>query len=187
MFDLRPKRSFAPFGALVGVVLVQYALVIWVVRPRIMEGFVMPTKSMSPTLDPGDRFVVNKNLHPRRWDLVAYWNQNATPAIYCKRLIGLPGERLRFSNGELFVNDQHVTPHPYLPDDVGRRRPRSRDHPTATPRTKQSHLALTSISSSATTAQISADSRIYGLSATSSLVGVVDLIYWPIGKFRIVR
>ncbi|HEX5244232.1 MAG TPA: S26 family signal peptidase [Tepidisphaeraceae bacterium] len=33
----------------------------------------------------------------------------------------------------------------------------------------------------------SGDSRLYGPSHRVDVVGVVDLIYWPIGKLRIVR
>src|SRR5205823_2060885 len=65
------------------------------------------TPSMAPTIEPRDRLLVNKLLRPRRWDMVAYWRHDEQPpAVYCKRLIALPGERLRFDGGMVYINDQ---------------------------------------------------------------------------------
>src|SRR5258706_12369204 len=80
-----------------------------VLKPYVSQTFVIPSASMSPTLEPGDRFFVNKRAEPRRWDLVTYWNTpgwTTKRTIYCKRLIGLPGEQLRFDNGKLYINNQ---------------------------------------------------------------------------------
>ncbi|MBC7784215.1 MAG: signal peptidase I [Burkholderiales bacterium] len=186
-FDLTVKRTFAPFGTYVALILVQLVLTVFVIKPFIVEAFVMPTKSMSPTIEPGDRFVVNKLIRPRRLDLVAYWNDDAEPAIYCKRLIGLPGERLRFEQGGLYVNDQPIALPPVL---AGRcsasvstlpfNRSRYRDGESI-------RLGEDEYFFIGDNVEASADSRLAGPSRASSVVGVVDFLYWPLSKARLVR
>jgi hypothetical protein len=52
-----------------------YILMVCVAKPLILEAFVIPTRSMQPTLDQNDRFIVNKVIAPHRWDIVAYWGK----------------------------------------------------------------------------------------------------------------
>ena len=148
----------------------------------------MPTGSMSPTIDPQDRFVVNKLLSPRRFDLIAYHaNDPPENPIYVKRLIALPGERLRFESGDLYINDQKM----HVPDviagrcraTVGRNPSRGdlyRDGETIQLGPDDYFLLGDDI-------DISLDSRWQGPSPKSSTVGVVDVIYWPVPKIKIIR
>jgi len=72
VFRLSAMRSFAPFGANLAMSFLQLAILGLIVMPRVFETFRTPTESMSPTVERGDRIVVEKLLSPRRWDLVAY-------------------------------------------------------------------------------------------------------------------
>jgi hypothetical protein len=73
MFRLSTGRAVAPLGALIGLNLAQVALVVFVLRPHLFESCKTPGQSMSPTIGPGDRFVVEKwRREPARWDLVVY-------------------------------------------------------------------------------------------------------------------
>jgi signal peptidase I len=187
IFALTTKRTFIPFSVCIVLALVESGLALLVIRPFVVEAFVIPTKSMSPTIDPGDRFVVNKLIQPRRWDLVAYWNPGPHPTIYCKRLIGLPGERLRFDDGRIFINDQPVTMPPVLAG-------RCHAHPPSLSKSAAPYqdgqtivLGNNDFFFIGDNVAISADSRLLGPSPASSLVGVVDLIYWPLSKAGIVR
>jgi signal peptidase I len=166
---------------------VEIGIVAGLVKPFLVEAFVMPTKSMSPTINPDDRFIVNRLLRPRRWDLVAYRNNGPHPEVYCKRVIGLPGEKLRFDHGNIFINDHLVTPPPVLAGHLrafpGETQPayfRYKEGETITLGDNQYFFVGDNI-------DISADSRMYGPSDRSSLVGVVDVIYWPVTKIRILR
>jgi signal peptidase I len=176
------KLSIARTLALLGVyVLVGAAYVVFtiaVVRPYIAEAFVMPTQSMSPTLMPGDRFVVNKRLTPRRWDVVAYRVVDPTgPTKYAKRLVGMPGERLRFEGTVLYVNDQRVErpasmAGDFLPEQH-RAYMRYGDRNTIELGPDEVFLAGDDLA-------ISKDSRYDGPSKWSDVAGVADLRYWPL-------
>lgn len=186
-FKLTSKRTFAPFVAYAAVVLAQLGLAMFVVKPFIAEAFVLPTNSMSPTIEPGDRFVVNKLIGARRLDLVAYWSQDAEPALYCKRLIGLPGERLRFEHGGIYVDDQPIALPPVLAG-------RCRASPSALPPNRARYRDGESIVLGkdeyffiGDNVDVSADSRLVGPSRDSSLVGVVDFLYWPLSRVRLLR
>lgn len=186
-FGLGFLRSFAPFGIYVAFCIFQLICMVLVVKPCVIEAFVTTTHSMSPTLVPGDRFVVNKLLAPRRLDLVAYRTNGPTPEIFCKRLIGLPGERLRFEGGNLYVNDRQISVPPVLvghchayPPAVGSVMARYQEGQTIV-------LGSDEYFFIGDNADESGDSRLYGPSHRGDLVGVADLIYWPVGKLRIVR
>jgi len=187
IFGLSLARTFAPFGAYVAVIIVQFALMLGIVRPFIVEAFVIPTRGMSPTIEPGDRLIANKIISPRRWDLVVYWSTGVHPAIYCKRLIGLPGEQLRFDQGTIYINDKPVIAPPVIAgqchassDRIPAYQARYKDGETIALGDNEYFLICDNVNASI-------DSRMSGPSVRSSLVGVVDLTYWPPRAARIVR
>jgi signal peptidase I len=99
----------------------------------------------------------------------------------------MPGERLRFNGGGIFVNDQAV-PVPAVLAGRCRSRPqgstsdswRYRDDETIALGPDEYFLVGDEI-------EISGDSRIYGPTRAGDLIGVVDLIYWPPRKLSIIR
>ena len=186
-FRLSFARTFAPFAAYLALIGLYLGAAIGIIRPFVTESFMTPARSMVPTINPGDRCFVNKVLQPRRFDLVAYWSHcTPEPQLFCKRLIALPGERLRFEKGGIFINDQAVDVPPVL---AGRCRASTpgaekyckyKEGQTITLGTDEYFFIGDNI-------DISGDSRHEGPSDHASLVGVVDLIYWPLARSRIVR
>lgn len=77
------------------------------------DAFRIPSPSMQPTLlgSPGagatDRVLVDTAwylLHePRRWDVVAFHPPTDAGELFAKRIVGLPGERLRIAGGDLLL------------------------------------------------------------------------------------
>jgi signal peptidase I len=58
----------------------------------------------------GDRFLVNKWLSPRRWDIVVFRYPEDPRILYCKRVVGLPGETITIGNGAIWCNGKKQTP-----------------------------------------------------------------------------
>lgn len=52
----------------------------------------------------GDRIAVDKRSAVRRWSVIAFRKPPERTELYIKRLVGLPGETVEISGGELFVN-----------------------------------------------------------------------------------
>jgi signal peptidase I len=80
------------------------------IRTFVAEARWIPSDSMLPTLEEGDRLVVEKVSYrfgpPRRGDIIVF-NPPAKlnfDGAYIKRVIGLPGDRIRIVDGEILIN-----------------------------------------------------------------------------------
>lgn len=99
-------------------------LVVFFVRSFIVEPFKIPSGSMMPTLLSGDYILVNKYTYglrvpilnntfievskPVRGDVIVFHYPPDTSIDYIKRVIGIPGDRVRYENKQLTINDQKV-------------------------------------------------------------------------------
>ncbi len=87
------------------------------VRILIAEPRYIPSDSMMPTLEVGDRLVIEKvsyNFHPPvTGDIIVFqppqqlkrygYTKNQA---FIKRVIGLPGDTIKIENGLVYINDQ---------------------------------------------------------------------------------
>ena len=94
-------------------------LIVFVLRSFIFEPFQIPSSSMVPTLEVGDFIVVNKFSYgvrlpivgtklipvsdPQRGDVAVFIPPN-DPRYFIKRVVGLPGDRIRIENNQVWVN-----------------------------------------------------------------------------------
>jgi len=107
-------------------------LFVLVFRWLVYEPYVIPTGSMEPTLhgdpDDGDHVGANKLLYgpripftstrlfrivkPKRWEIVVFRNpqKNSPNKRLVKRIVGLPGERIRIKDGKIWVNGKVEDP-----------------------------------------------------------------------------
>jgi signal peptidase I len=85
-----------------------------VLKSTLLEPMLITTGSMSPTLQVGDRFVVDRTLAPRRWDIITF-RMPGDRAIIAKRLVGLPGETVEIRAGQVHINGEPLTPPPGVP------------------------------------------------------------------------
>ncbi len=107
-------------------VVVGALIVALVVKTFLFQAFYIPSASMEPTLQKGDRVLVNKlsySLHDvRRGDVVVFEipPESIGPdgiKDLIKRVIGLPGDTIETREGIVYVNDRRLT-EPYLPAGV---------------------------------------------------------------------
>jgi signal peptidase I len=106
-----PGKWFAHWYALLAICLVSY-LVPGVVRGFIWEPFNSPSSSMEPTLQVGDHFFVSKlaysSADPQHGDLIVFLSPEDNRTNYVKRLEGLPGDRLQWQAGVLYLNGSQL-------------------------------------------------------------------------------
>lgn len=122
---IRQTRLPHPMFVIMPVTLaiVAVVLVFGVIRPCFFQAFYIPSRSMEPTLQSGDRLVANKlyyHLQPvRRGDLVIFplpdtidIPGSSVPlpkAYYIKRVIGLPNDSILIrGNAGVFVNGKQL-------------------------------------------------------------------------------
>jgi signal peptidase I len=99
-------------------------IAVFLLRSFLFEPFKIPSGSMIPTLEVGDLILVNKfhygirlpvintkvvaNHDPARGDVVVF-HYPVDPRIdYIKRVVGLPGDEIRYGNHVLRINGQVV-------------------------------------------------------------------------------
>jgi signal peptidase I len=99
-------------------------LVVFLLRSFLFEPFKIPSGSMIPTLLVGDLILVNKyhygvrlpvinkkiiqNHDPQRGDVMVFRYPVDPRVDYIKRVVGIPGDEITYSNQKLSVNGQEV-------------------------------------------------------------------------------
>ena len=85
----------------------------------VIRTFYIPTGSMVPTLQQNDVLLVNEfeyRMHaPQRGDIVVFKPPIASPTDFIKRVIAVPGDTLRVSDGVVYVNGKALD-EPYVSD-----------------------------------------------------------------------
>ncbi len=151
-------------------------LIAIVLRLFIVQTFFVPSGSMIPTLQPGDRILVQKIGYTVGEGSVIVFK---TPPGYrpsecggsvesdlVKRVIGLPGERIRSVGNTIFINGKPLA-EPYLPKGT----PLGAPIPPQTVPPGQYFVM-------GDNRDISCDSRVWGDVPASDIVGTVFLIIW---------
>ena len=95
-------------GMVVLLLLLVVALYFFAVRD--MRFFLVPSRSMEPTLYPEDMVVTLKQHEYRRGDIVV-WPEDGGYIV--KRIVGLPGDRISVADGALFLNGKYAS-EPYI-------------------------------------------------------------------------
>lgn len=106
------------------VALVALALGVAVLlRTFVVQSFFIPSESMTPTLQVGDRVLVNKLAYdfgePARGDVVVFeappGEGSAEIRDLIKRVVALPGESVEGRDGAIYVNSERLD-EPWLPE-----------------------------------------------------------------------
>jgi signal peptidase I len=143
---------------------------------------------IDPTVRTGDRFISNKLLAPRRWDLVTVRPPVDRSQKYVKRLIGLPGDVVVIDKGVIMIDGSPLA----LPPEIAGLQFKAPQLAGGLPLwgspEKPARLGPHEYFVVGDFAERSADSRMWGKGVSrEDLVGVATLIYWPPGRCRIFR
>lgn len=116
------KRAGEFIKETVSIVVIAFILAM-ILRTFVIEGRIIPTGSMLPTIQLGNRVMVNKFIYyfkePQRGDIIVFdppdiLNSNLD---YIKRVIGLPGDTVEVKNGQVYING-HQLIEPYLAEAI---------------------------------------------------------------------
>jgi signal peptidase I len=112
----KTRRTIIEWTVLIGSAL----LIAILIKTFLFQAFYIPSESMKPTLNVGDRVLVNKvsyRLHDvNRGDIVVFKTPpGGDPSIkdLVKRVIALPGETIETRQGRVYINGR-VLKEPYL-------------------------------------------------------------------------
>ncbi len=160
------------FGAAVGI------------RALLIQAFYIPSGSMLPTLQLGDRIIVDKlsyHLHPiNRGDIVVFSTPPADrgdPSVQdlVKRVIGLPGETIATDGAGRVTIDGRALSEPYLP----------RGTVTSSPPLRPQTIPKGEYFVMGDNRSDSKDSRIFGPIRGSLVVGRAVMRIWPLSHISL--
>ncbi len=92
------------------------------IRWLFLEAYVIPSGSMFPTLLKNDHIFVNKLVYgvrfpfsenwmvkfrePERGEVIVFKYPKDMSTFFIKRIVGIPGDKIKFENGILYINDK---------------------------------------------------------------------------------
>jgi signal peptidase I len=175
---LTPPRKSEGFALLVRDLVVSAVASILIItflyQPVRVEG-----TSMLPRLEDSDRLFINKFVYRisaiERGDVVVFHYPLDPEVSYIKRVIALPGDRVRIDRGTVYVNSLRVD-EPYVPEEF-------RDYKSF----KETTLAPSSYFVLGDHRCVSRDSREFGSVERSLIYGKAVFVYWPTRDAGVVR
>jgi signal peptidase I len=196
---LLPPRLRA--GAEIVLTLLMAVLIAYVAQAYVVKPYRVPTVSMVPTLEPGDRVIADRLSldfrDPSRGEIVVFQppycvqgensqgvcdtsdrTRRVGPAsdTFIKRVIGLPGELIWAKAGHVWVKPAGGKPtelvEPYL-------------HGTRTASFPQTLVPAGCFFMMGDNRADSLDSRKWGCEPRSDMIGIARLRYWPVDRLGI--
>ena len=123
MIDEQTQKRRGSFWRELPILLGVAILVAVLVRAFVLQTFYIPSPSMEHTLNVLDRVLVNKLVYdfrdPRRGEIIVFkapedWSAGAEGEDFIKRIIGVPGDKVKCcTDGHLTINGQ-VLDEPYI-------------------------------------------------------------------------
>ncbi len=178
------------------------------VRGLVYEAFVIPTASMSPTIQRGDRILVRKLLarpyRPRRGELVVFRNPEPKGAeVFVKRVVAVAGDRVELRDDQVWINGEQLERSP-VPTELRQhlgRQPAGNvwqeindggrylvAYETDDERPAHAEAVATTVPEHhvymlGDNRNLSKDSRHFGPIHLRDIIGNVDYNYWPAGTW----
>ncbi|MGM0212605.1 signal peptidase I [Enterococcus sp. AZ109] len=157
----------------------------------IIRGFLLipipvTGNSMNQTLKQGDMVLMEKFTKVQRFDVIVFRQDDGT--TYIKRVIGLPGETIRYDQDQLYINEERV-PENFLTN--------NQDHDNEnTPYTTSFNLRdLIDVDQLpqneyfvlGDNRRISKDSRSFGTVNSREIMGKARFVYYPISDIKFIH
>lgn len=161
------------YGRRIAIEVLQTVLLVaifYIAIDAVVERVSVISGSMQPTIYEGDSVFVNRLVYefgePKRGDIVVfYYPPDPTQLPYVKRVLGLPGDHVEISDGQVYVNDQ-VLDEPYLT--------------VTTNRGGNWDVPSDSLFVMGDNRNNSSDSRSWGYVPLDNLIGRAEMVYMPL-------
>ncbi|CAM3752933.1 signal peptidase I [Alkalicoccus chagannorensis] len=162
-------------------------LIVFVVRSYLFIPIVVDGQSMLPTLEHDNRMIVNKFGYqlqePDRFDIVVFHADETQD--YIKRVIGLPGDHIRYERDQLYVDHQPVEEEfllPYHRDQQPLTHDFQLTEVTGHEVVPEGHVFVLGDNR-----RHSKDSRHIGFVSFEDIVGEANVIFWPFPSSKLMN
>ncbi len=166
------------------------------IRTFIIQPFKIPSTSMVPTLQIGDRIFVSKFIYgakvpftnfafpavrkPEIGDIVVFKSTEEKNKYLVKRYIAGPGDKLEIRDANIYINGEKVTKKPISGFQYLNRGDWGTDG-------KVIDVPENSFYVLGDNSPNSMDSRYWGFVPVKNLVGKAFLIYWPLSRMQLLE
>jgi len=175
------REIFSWIKTIGGTLIIFYLLTRFVFRTVEVQGH-----SMNPTLNNGERiFVWQLFYSPDFLDVIVLEHTDGN--LHVKRIIGIPGDRIDYINGEMIINgdlvyESYILPEPSLNGFTFERLCGIRNGDSSCEAIPEGYFLVLGDNRNR-----SGDSREYGLVHESQIMGRVALRFFPFNDFGIVE
>ena len=175
------ESSHAWRSALEWIAIIGGAFVVaFLIKTFLLQAFFIPSESMEPTLDVGDRVLVNKlsyDFHDvHRGDLIVFerppGESSAEVKDLIKRVIAVGGETIETRDGSVYIDGKRLR-EPYLPSG------------TVTAEIQPTRIPDGYVFVMGDNRGDSRDSRAFGPISESLIVGRAFIRVWPLGDISL--
>ena len=147
-------------------------LIVVVIRTFLVTPIMVDGESMVPTLDGGEIMILKKyDTSYERFDIVVV-NKSVQGDNLIKRVIGLPGEDIKYEDGKLYINDRVIADTYAFGETYD---------------FKSIHLGEDEYFLMGDNREISLDSRSIGVIKKQEIEGTVGIILYPFNRFGSVK
>jgi len=161
--------------------LVAAFVIAWLIVTFVVQVFVVPSGSMIPTIQPGDRLLVAKFAYaigePQRGDVVVFKNWTPGDPDLIKRLIAVPGDTIGMTQDAGFTLNGKRLSEPYLAADARHTGPGETAFPVK--------LGAGEYWMMGDNRNNSGDSRYNGPITRAAMVGKALFVFWPFSDARL--
>ncbi|GAB4528925.1 MAG: signal peptidase I [Anaerolineales bacterium] len=147
------------------------SIVMFVVINAVSARIRVDGYSMMPTLESGEFIVVNRLSYrlgqPERGDIIVFHYPHNPTQEYIKRIIGLPGDKIRIADGLVYVNGYPLE-EPYI----------------AAPPQYQTEMTVgeAQLFVLGDNRNNSSDSHVWGTVPFDYVIGKATFVYWPLPR-----
>jgi len=171
--EQKQRTALSTAIEIVAIVLAAFVLAM-LVQLFVVKPFTIHQVSMRPTLEDGDRILLNRlSYHfrdPEAGDVVVFHSPMNAGDDLVKRVVAVSGDTVAIRDGDLYVNGDVVN-EPYLLD---------QDFRGSLPETVIPEGQVFVLGDNRDN---SGDSRIFGPIDVDSIIGCAFAIYWPVGHW----
>lgn len=169
-------------------------LLVFVIRWFLFAPFIVDGPSMQPNFETGERLIVNKIIYdiraPKRGEVVVFYVPEEK-RDYIKRVIGVPGDKIRLEGDNLYINDVRVE-EPYIKEAIAEANKLGQLYNQNGENFPNGYVAEDTVPEGMILAfgdnrSNSKDSRMIGFVPGERIVGRADVIFWPMDKISLVK
>jgi len=167
------------------------------IRTFVIQAFKIPSGSMKPTFEIGDRIFVSKFIYgaripftdirlpafkaPQRGDIIVFVSPETPKKDFVKRLIAIEGETVEIKDEKILINGKGIDgPNSVMLNHYSNRGDFGKEGAAVTV-PNGCYFALGDNSDN------SRDSRYWGFVPKKNLIGKAVFLYWPIQRIRVIR